>query len=207
MSKFSVGVGSTNPIKVAAVRAAVEEILKFHADVTREGSTFWRGRLKVEPSDLSIDGFDVDSGVAAQPLTDNETRRGAQNRARAVLEQNPELDLAFGLEGGVMMDPFDSQMYTTVWIAVVSREETGEFRESIAGGGRILVPSKLAEKIQSGGEMGPTMDEMLNTVNSKHKGGLFGVVTSGVVPRQREYEEIAVMALSLWWTGKTPLHE
>lgn len=207
MNKFVVGVGSTNPIKIAAVRAAVEEILLFHADSARGGSTFRRESLKVEPPDLSVTGFEVDSGVAAQPMTDDETRRGAINRARAVLDQNPDLDLAFGLEGGVMVDPFDGQMYTTVWIAVVGREETGEVRESIAGGGRILVPSKLAERIQAGCEMGPTMDEMLNTVNSKHKGGLFGVVTSGVVPRQREYQEIAVMAVSLWWTGKTPLHE
>lgn len=189
MSKFRVGVGSANPVKVEAARAAVQEVLRFHGD----------------EREIEMVGLEVESGVAVQPASESETRRGARNRAAAVLAQEPSVDLALGMEGGVLDDPEDGQMYTTVWVCVLGKTASGELGEGLACGGRIPVPALVAQGIKAGGEMGPIMDEILNLTNSKHAGGLFGVVTSGVVPREREYREIAVMAVALWWTGETEL--
>jgi inosine/xanthosine triphosphatase len=189
MNSFRVGVGSTNPIKVAAARAAVQEVLQFHGD---------------EREVLAV-GFEVESGVAVQPTSEAETRRGARNRAAAVVAQDSTLDLALGMEGGVLQDSEDGKLYSTVWICVLGKSPQGEQREGLACGGRIPVPARVAEGIKAGGEMGPLMDKILNRTNMKHSGGLFGVVTGGVVPREREYREIAVMALAQWWTGETEL--
>lgn len=191
MGTFRLGVGSKNPVKVAAAREAVHEVLVHHGDARAQ--------------DLEVLGFDVNSGVAAQPLTDAETRQGALARARAVLTLDPELDLAIGLEGGVMDGP-EGEMYTTVWVCALSREADGSLRQGVSAGGRILVPRLVAVQIRQGGEMGPIMDKILSRTNTKHAEGLFGVVTQNMVPRQREYQEIAVMATALWWTGETQLH-
>lgn len=187
---FHLGVGSRNPVKLAAAREAMAEVLRHHGDARVEN--------------LEVTGFEVESGVAVQPLSDEETRQGALARARQVLTHDSDLDAAIGLEGGVMSGP-EGQMYTTVWICVLSRQPDGSLRQGLAAGGRILVPSRVAEKIRQGGEMGPIMDELLSRTNMKHAEGLFGVVTQNVVPRQREYQEIAVMATALWWTGETEL--
>jgi non-canonical (house-cleaning) NTP pyrophosphatase len=109
------------------------------------------------------------------------------------------------MEGGVLDDFEDGKMYSTVWICILGKSPDGQQREGLACGGRIPVPAKVAAGIREGGEMGPIMDKILNKTNMKHSGGLFGVVTGGIVPREREYREIAVMALAQWWTGETEL--
>ncbi|HET7579888.1 MAG TPA: DUF84 family protein [Bacillales bacterium] len=68
----NVGVGSTNPAKVKAVK-------------------------EVFPS---ARGVNVDSGVSDQPMSDEETRTGALHRARACVENGARIGI--GLEGGVM---------------------------------------------------------------------------------------------------------
>lgn len=188
---MKVGVGSTNPVKIAATREAVQEVV-----------------MRLDPDALNaldVQGFDVESGVSVQPHTDSETRTGARQRAQVVLDQNPSLDLAVGLEGGVYEDLEENRMYTTVWVCAMGKDKEGNLREAIANGGRIPVPSKVAEGIRAGGEMGPVIDLLLNQTNTKHGQGLFGVVTRNVVPRQREYQTIAVMAVALWFVGETEL--
>src|SRR5688572_31292064 len=74
-------VGSTNPAKVEAVRRAL---------------------ARLAPG-CALEAVGVPSGVRAQPVGDEETRLGAEARARAALALR-EADLGFGLEGGVVYD-------------------------------------------------------------------------------------------------------
>ena len=74
-----IGVGSTNPVKIAAVRTVV---------------------TRAFPA-AEVIGLSVDSGVSEQPWGDEEARLGARNRARAVLAAAGS-DLGVGLEGGVL---------------------------------------------------------------------------------------------------------
>ena len=90
MSAIRVAVGSLNPVKVGAVRAAIE-------------------RSALRPGTLEVLGFDVPSGVPDQPWGDLETRQGAIARAQrcadAYKAAHGELpEFAVGLEGGVLTD-------------------------------------------------------------------------------------------------------
>ena len=74
-----IAVGSTNRVKIGAVR----EVLRSLAP------------------DARVEGVDVPSGVADQPFGDEETIRGAQARARGALAALAA-DLGVGIEGGVV---------------------------------------------------------------------------------------------------------
>ena len=74
-----IAVGSTNPVKVGAVRAVMERL----------GGA----------GDVS--GVSVPSGVPDQPWGDEQTIRGALARARAAREVS-DADLGVGIEGGVV---------------------------------------------------------------------------------------------------------
>ena len=92
------GIGSRNPVKVAAVRAG---LAPFYPDAL-------------------VEAVEAASGVAAQPVGDTETQQGAVNRARAVLVQLPEAWCGAGLEGGVA--ELGGVMYAFAWCAILHRD-------------------------------------------------------------------------------------
>lgn len=178
-------VGSTNPVKLQAVRTAT--------------AVTW--------PDAQVIGYDVPSGVAAQPWGEEETRRGARARAGKALEAALHAQkltatslhdtlLGIGLEGGVFLD--GEELWTTVWVAVT--DTTGQYYES--NGARFRIPTIIADKIKDGGEMGPVVSELVNTANIKQTIGMIGVVTYSFVDRAEEYASIAKLALGLWY-GRT----
>src|SRR5688500_14924163 len=118
-------VGSTNPVKIAAVRAVL----------ARVGSA------------ASVDGLGVTSGVRDQPFGDEETIRGGTRRARAALVA-AHADLAVGLEGGVVDD--GATMMTCAWAVVVGRDG----RTGIGGSLAMLLPGRVAALVRSGVELG-----------------------------------------------------
>jgi inosine/xanthosine triphosphatase len=176
---MTIFVGSTNPVKINAVTIAASETYP----------------------EAVIEGFETASGINEQPLSDEETRQGARNRATAAskkgLEKNPHLDptavLGVGLEGGVFVDK-DQIMWSTVWIVVT--DHTGIFYES--NGARFPVPPIIAEIIKNGGEMGPVVSQLVGETNVRQKQGMIGVITNGFIDRTEEYSGIAKMALGLW---------
>lgn len=91
MSRFTIHVGSTNPVKLDAVRAAVD----------RDGR--W--------PDVHLVGRDVPSGVSEQPTSLDDTIRGAITRARRAFEG---CDLSVGLEDGLMRVPSTQSGYMNV---------------------------------------------------------------------------------------------
>ncbi len=188
-------VGSANPVKINSVVVAASEM--------------W--------PEAQVRGIDVPSGVSLQPMTDDETRMGAQNRARAVLkaglqmgernslfeprhqmplsqENNDEQALGVGLEGGVYQRE-NGELWSTVWVAVT--DATGFITES--NGARFKIPDCIANPILAGAEMGPVMDQLLQASNTKQAGGAIGVITRNFVDRTEEYTGIAKMALGLWY--------
>lgn len=171
-----IGVGSANPVKRQAVEEAVRSA---HAVL---GIT---DRLELRP-------HEIESGVAAQPFSDEETRTGALNRLSGVLSLDPAIELAFGLEGGVVELP--DGLYSTVWIAV--GDQAGKI--AVANGIRFPLPPRLAEGIRAGQEMGAVMDELCRTSGIKHREGMIGVVTGGVVTRAQAYCDLARIAYGLF---------
>lgn len=148
-----------------------------------------------------VKGFAVESGVPAQPRSDDETMRGAINRAKLALttglsklgKKNNAVCLGFGLEGGVCDQ--GKELWSTVWVAVV--DQSG--RAHTANGCRIKLPAIIAEPIRAGGEMGPVVSRLFAGADIRHNQGMIGVVTRDLVTRTDEYASIAKLALGLWY--------
>lgn len=160
-------VGSTNPVKVAAVRAVLE----------RAGCP------------ARVEGRAVASGVADQPIGDAETIRGATQRARAALDASGA-DIAIGLEGGVVEEA--GFMRTCAWAAAVSRDG----RVGVGGSLAMILPDRVASLVRDGVELGHAMDRVTGEHNTKHNAGAVGILTAGLVDRQRAYEWLVTYALA-----------
>jgi inosine/xanthosine triphosphatase len=173
MSSIILGVGSTNPVKIQAVV-----------------------RVLVGTNVTDVRGFGVPSGVAAQPLSDEETRQGALQRALKMLETQQEVRVAVGLEGGVFTETQTGQLWSTVWVVVKDRHIEGEW---VANGGRFPLPEEIAAGIRAGREMGDVMDDLTGKAQVHQKEGMIGVVTAGLVTRVDAYSSIAGLALGQWW--------
>ena len=152
---MKIAVGSTNPVKVGAVRSVIERI--------------W--------PEAVIVGLDVDTGVPAMPMSDLECQTGARNRALAA-RQESGFELGVGIEGGVHEE--NGALMLTAWTVIVN----GRGLEGVGGSGRLALPEAIAARIRAGEELGSVMDEILNDKNVKQKGGAVGALTAGLVSRQ-----------------------
>ncbi|MCA9960520.1 MAG: inosine/xanthosine triphosphatase [Chloroflexota bacterium] len=155
---MKVAVGSTNPVKVAAVREMV---------------------LRQWP-EADIVSVAVPSGVSTMPMSDAESLAGARNRARAACAQIGA-DLGIGLEGGV--NPDENGLMLHSWVVVVD----GNGREGIGGAGRLPLPNFIAQRILNGEELGPVMDDVLGETEVRQKGGAIGALTAGLVMRREAF--------------------
>ena len=162
-----VAVGSTNPVKISAVRAVLE----------RAGAT------------ARVAGIAVSSGVREQPFGDAETIQGATQRARAALAATGA-DLAVGLEGGVVEE--DGAMRTCAWASVVGRDG----RIGIGGSLAMMLPDPVAALVREGVELGHAIDRITGAHDTKRGAGAVGILTAGLVDRQRAYESLVTYALA-----------
>lgn len=166
-------VGSTNPVKIRAVQMAVS-------------AAFPDGVVK---------SFETQSGVNSQPMTDEETRLGAQNRAQQALKKGGKNkdSLGIGLEGGVFRK--GDELWSTVWCAVADHD--GKLYE--CNGARIKVPAGIAQIILAGKEMSHAVEAITGHENVKQKQGMIGIVTENFVDRAEEYGVLAKLAIGLWY--------
>jgi inosine/xanthosine triphosphatase len=165
-------VGSTNPVKIGAVRAVL-------------------GRVAPR---AEVDGVAVPSSVRDQPWGDEETILGAEARARGALASSPErADLAVGLEGGVV-DTADGGLRTCAWAVALSRDG----RRGIGGSLAMPLPPAVASLVRGGLELGAAMDRVAGAHDTKRGPGAVGILTGGLVDRQRAYEVLVAYALAPW---------
>jgi inosine/xanthosine triphosphatase len=175
--RWLVGVGSRNPTKVEAVRRVLEKALA-------------ENLLPV--ATVEIRGLEVPSGVSDQPLGEEETRRGALERAQRVLAELADeiADFGVGIEGGVVK--LENGLYTTAWCAIVDRKGNRSF-----GGGLIMpLPPPMVRDLEAGYELGEATDRLYSVKNSKHAGGALGYLSKGLHSRQGAYEAIFTYALT-----------
>ena len=169
-----VGVGSTNPVKVAAVRAVM-------------------GRVAAS---ARVEAVSVASTVRDQPFGDDETIRGALARARAAREA-AGAELGVGIEGGVVES--GEGLRTCAWAAVV--DASG--RQGVGGSLAMPLPMPVSRFIRGEGlELGEAMDRVTGEHNTKHRQGAVGILTAGLVDRQAAYEVILTYALAPFLTSE-----
>jgi inosine/xanthosine triphosphatase len=167
-------IGSKNPAKIQAVQNAFL-------------------------NDYLFDMVDVPSGVSAQPFSDDETIKGAINRAENAL-QIGNGDIAIGLEGGVNETTYGLMLCN--WGALKLKGQP----PFIAGGARILLPEGIALRIRNGEELGPVMEDYAQKQNVRKKEGAIGIFTNGKIDRIEMFTHVTkLLAGQLEYFYKTNL--
>lgn len=169
---ITIAVGSTNPVKIAAVRAVLGQAYP----------------------EATFAALEAPSRVPAQPWGDEQTRRGAFNRATYALRQL-NADLGAGLEGGLIET--DVGLMTCAWCALVDPRG----RIGYGGGVHLLLPPMVADILKEHGELGPAMDALVNEQDTKRGRGAVGILTNGLTSRQAAYEQLVAMAAAPFVTG------
>ncbi len=162
-------VASRNPVKLKAA------------------STAFAAMLPDTPAEVV--GVSVASGVADQPRGDDETRRGARQRADNAQGAEPGADYWVGLEGGV--DVLGDTLMTFAWMSILAAD--GRRGETRSVG--LPLPPAIKALVDEGLELGDANDQVFGTVNSKHQGGAFGLLTDGRYTRESVYVEALCVAL------------
>lgn len=163
-----IAVGSTNPVKCGAVRAVFAPLAP----------------------DARIEGVSVASTVSDQPFGDDETIRGALARAAAARDALGA-ELGVGIEGGVVEER-DGTMRTCAWAAIV--DASG--KHGVGGSLAMPLPDAVARTIRGGVELGHAMDRLIGEHDTKRGKGAVGILTGGLVDRQRAYEVLVAYALA-----------
>jgi len=163
-------VASINPVKIRAADAGFARMFP--------GQPF------------HIEGLATDSGVGHQPMTDEETLRGARNRAQRVRELRPDADFCIGLEGGVY-ERESGILEAFAWIVVLSKSgKRGEARTAT-----FELPPKVAHLVHQGIELGHADDQVFGRTNSKQTNGAVGLLTRDLITRATYYEHAVILAL------------
>jgi inosine/xanthosine triphosphatase len=164
-------VASGNPVKLRA---------------TRDGF-----RALTRAREVSVDGLAVPSGVAHQPLSDEETLRGAVQRVEALKAQAPDADFWVGLEGGV--EPHGEELWAFAWAVVAGRGAAG--RTGRARTAAFALPDEIARLVRTGFELGEADDRVFGRVGSKREDGAVGLLTDGAIDRAALYAPAVTLAL------------
>jgi len=167
-------IGSLNPVKRAAVLAVARRIR----------------------DDALVEAVSAISGVADQPFGDEDTRRGAETRARNALALT-DAELAIGLEGGVVVEA-DGSMRTCAWAVAIDRNG----RRGVGGSLAMPLPESVAVLIRGGMELGYAMDAVAQRVGTKHGLGAVGILTHSLIDRQAAYEPLVTYALAPWLASR-----
>lgn len=159
---------SMNPVKVQATLDGFKRMLP---DETFELKTVLTG-----------------SGVGDQPMSGDETLRGAVNRAHGAAVMVPTGDFWVGIEGGV--EELEDEMAAFAWVVVLTKDRAGKGRT-----GTFFLPEQVARLIREGKELGEADDIVFGKTNSKQENGAIGILTGDVIDRAGLYEQAVILAL------------
>lgn len=164
---MKIAIGSKNPAKIAATRQAF--------------GAAW------PDEELEIVAMTVPSGVSDQPLTTDETIKGAVNRAKTV-KVSLRPDFAVGIEAG--LSKIGEKWFVDGWVAVI--DSSG--RVGLGGSPSMEAAPKVMKLIKSGHEMRLALDEALG--QSDPPGNYFELMTSQLFSATDGFCDAIIMALS-----------
>jgi len=166
LKPLKVNVGSTNPSKIKAVRRIFEYIFAF---------------------EIEIKGISVDSEVSPQP-TDDETIKGAINRAKNVLQ---DADYAVGIEAGLFWNDEVKEYFDKAFCAII--DKYGNFTYGYSGG--FTYPPRVIEMVKKGMEVGDAMEIISGIKDIKKKMGAIGYLSKGKINREDFNAQAVLMAM------------
>ncbi|TOF63537.1 inosine/xanthosine triphosphatase [Vibrio parahaemolyticus] len=164
MATQKVVIASLNPAKINAVKSAFQ-------------STFPQQAFEFV-------GISVPSEVADQPMTNEETHRGAVNRVKNAKVEMPTADFYVGLEAGIEGN------VTFAWMVIESDTHRGESRSA-----SLMLPPEVLAQLADANELGDVMDKVFGTENIKQKGGAISLLTQNQLTRSSVYHQALILAL------------
>lgn len=185
---MKIALGSLRAAKVAAVRSAAAQVASIDAQ--------W--------GDVEIVASDVDTGVPAMPLSDEDLMRGAMTRALGVrellLKDNAGADLYIGLEGGFHSITVEGEPITFLkgW-AYVTDGSRGSFGASPS----IVVPGAIVRSVVDGGrELAEVIDETAGEHDVRSRQGAWGVLSRDLFTRSMSFEVALVAAFAPFYNSE-----
>lgn len=160
---WTIAVASANPAKINAVQQCFNEV------------------FPTQP--LQITGLAVPSGVAAQPMSSEETLLGAHNRLQA-LKTQLQADFYVSIEAGLEQD------LTFAWMLIEHQGQLCKARSA-----SLMLPPAALTLIKQGVELGDVMDQLFGTQNIKQAGGAIGLLTGHRLSRSSVYHQALILAL------------
>ncbi|MDF4402966.1 inosine/xanthosine triphosphatase [Vibrio parahaemolyticus] len=164
MATQKVVIASLNPAKINAVKSA------FQSSFPQQTFEFV--------------GISVPSEVADQPMTNEETHRGAVNRVKNAKVEMPTADFYVGLEAGIEGN------VTFAWMVIESDTHRGESRSA-----SLMLPPEVLAQLADANELGDVMDKVFGTENIKQKGGAISLLTQNQLTRSSVYHQALILAL------------
>jgi inosine/xanthosine triphosphatase len=165
-----VWVGSTNPVKIAAVQ---------------DGFARYFGAVETT-------GHGVASTVSEQPVGD-ETYTGAHQRAASLrttaLGRDLPADYFVGIEGGMVWQA--GRWFALGVVCVINRAGAVGFGTS----GLFELPRAFSAQMLAGVELGLVIDAYLAESNTKQRGGAVSLLTQGHMDRRTLYLDGVILAL------------
>ena len=160
--------GSTSPVKVNAT----EQAFGIYFD------------------DVEVKGLPLASGVKAFPTSDEETLRGALNRAREARSLESEADFAVGIEGG--LSRFDRYVLVKQVAVVIKDDIIGM---GVSAG--YAAPERLLRQLDmASDESRNIIDSYLGRKEILSKEGVIGVLTNEVLDRTKVTKDAVICALT-----------
>ncbi|EPT9320510.1 TPA: inosine/xanthosine triphosphatase [Vibrio parahaemolyticus] len=164
MAIQKVVIASLNPAKINAVKSAFQSAFPQQA--------------------FEFVGISVPSEVADQPMTNEETHRGAVNRVKNAKVEMPTADFYVGLEAGIEGN------VTFAWMVIESDTHRGESRSA-----SLMLPPEVLAQLADANELGDVMDKVFGTENIKQKGGAISLLTQNQLTRSSVYHQALILAL------------
>jgi len=185
-----IGIGSENPVKVKACKVAIQKLRK-------------KLDVKIEPHFIIRHAA---SGISHMPTSEAEMMLGAKNRAEnlhhTLQSESQSADYTIGLEGG-LMNPFPNMRTKPVyflqsWVYVYDGR-SGFWGSS----GAIPVPGNItASVINDGLELSTVIDAISGQDDVRSKMGAAGILTDGIVNRQKFFETAIEFAFAPFYNKK-----
>lgn len=160
---YKIAVGTQNKAKLKAVADWAERV------------------FKDKIGDFEVVGVEADPGVSRMPMTVDEMRTGARNRAIDAMSKVEGANVGIGLEGGV--ETLDEVMYLSGWAAIVDENDM----VGLGSAGHVEMPADIAEELKNGAELGNLMAK-IHERDVRNNDGTFGILTDGYISRSEAFE-------------------
>ena len=158
-------IASRKPVKINATKKAFEDV--------------FTDRFEFE-------GVSADSLVSDQPMSNDETLKGANNRIQNI--QHLEADYFVSIEGGV--DLLDNNYEAFAWIVISDKNKVGKAKTAT-----FPLPKKISNLLKEGYELGDADDMVFKRSNSKQKNGAVGILSDNLITRTDYYTHAIILAL------------